>query len=169
MDTVLSEVKRANSQLLKNYTPFSEGGCFSAIEKEEAEKRLVKLEKQLVRVMRNIQKESDKNFPKRMKEFEDMKKASQVDVENFQSDVDFIDALDKEIRRIKIEISGMMEKGKIAFKSLEENARVLQAMDRAFISPSHDYPFVSLDDLEDRLKARELSYYFLDYFSNKTL
>ena len=83
--------------------------------------------------------------------------------------MDFIDALDKEIRRIKIEVSGILEKGKIACKLLEENARVLQAMDRAFISPSHDYPFVSLDDLEDRLKARELSYYFLDYFSNKTL
>ena len=155
MDTVLSEVKRANSELLRSYSLFSEGGCYSSVEKEEAEKRLVKLEKQLVRAMRNIQKESDKNYPKRMKEFEDHKKAAQLDVENFQSDVEFICALDKEIRRIKIDVSGIMENGRIAFKSLDESARKLKAMDRAFIFPSHDYPALSLEELEDQWKKRE--------------
>ena len=154
MEQTLSEVKRASTLFLKNYQPFSMGGCFSDFEKEEAEKRLLKLEKNLVRAMRNIGKEIEKNMPKRMREFEDLKKESTLNMENFEGDLDFIARLDKEIRQIKIEVSGLMEGHKLSFNELDKNSTILKAMDRAILSPTHEYPNVTLEDLQNQWKEK---------------
>ncbi|CAG5110953.1 Oidioi.mRNA.OKI2018_I69.chr2.g5300.t1.cds [Oikopleura dioica] len=153
MELTLSEVKRANTLFLKNYQPFSSGGCFSDFEKEEAEKRLIKLEKNLVRAMRNIGKEIEKNMPKKMREFEDLKKDSILNMENFEADLDFIARLDKEIRRIKIEVSGLMEDHKLSFNELDRNSTTLKMMDRAILSPTHEFPNVSLEQLQKQWKT----------------